>query len=66
MLVVMNLFDQLTRRGCDPSKNNWESIFGHRLLDDNVLDWLVDAFNRPGRSPDASSIEGVGAQAMPE
>lgn len=47
------------------SKNNWASIFVHGLLDEDVLDWLFDAFNRPGRMPGAPLIAEIGAQTVP-
>jgi len=41
------------------SLNNWRSVFLAGLLDDHVLDWLFDAFQRPGWRADGPLIEGV-------
>ncbi|MBY5374609.1 hypothetical protein ELG72_27995 (plasmid) [Rhizobium leguminosarum] len=38
------------------SKNNWQSVFISGLLENHVLDWLLAAFQRPGRSHNGSLL----------
>lgn len=40
------------------SKNSWHSILLGGLLDDDVVDWLLASFHRPGRVPNGPLVPG--------
>lgn len=41
------------------SQNNWASVFLAGLLDDDVLDWIFAAFQRPGWVADGPLVDGI-------